>query len=157
MPRVADRPGIRDRPREPIELWNYERVAVANGGERLLETGAFAVASCHSVIEVDAIVANAELVQRMTLRGEVLPVGRAARVPDQDPGHRASRGRMSALKSRIVPPARGRIAMATGSRPMAHETPRSTSTTRETGLHDAIDRTLDRIRSNERRPACIST
>jgi hypothetical protein len=62
MPRVADRPGIRDRPREPIELWNYERVAVANGGERLLETGAFAVASSHSVVEIDAIVANAELV-----------------------------------------------------------------------------------------------
>ena len=46
----------------PIELRNDERVALANGGERLLETGAFAVSSCHSVIEVDALVANAERV-----------------------------------------------------------------------------------------------
>jgi len=95
------------------------------------------------VIEVDAIVAHPELVQHMTLRGEVLPVGRAARVPDQDPGRRGSRGLMSVLKSLIVPPASERIAMAAGSRLMAHETPRSTSTTRETGLHDAIDQTLD--------------
>ncbi len=36
--------------------------AVPDGGERLLEAGAFAVASCHSVVEVDAIVADAELV-----------------------------------------------------------------------------------------------
>ena len=66
--RVADRPRVRDRPREPIALRNDERVALANGGERLRETGAFAVASCHSVTEIDAIVANPEPVQRIALR-----------------------------------------------------------------------------------------
>ncbi len=69
--RVSDRPRVKDRPREPIELRHDERVALANGGECLLETRAFAVASCHSVIEIDAIVAHAELMQRLALRGEI--------------------------------------------------------------------------------------
>jgi hypothetical protein len=107
-------------------------------GERLLEAGSFSVASCHSVIEVDAIVANAELVKRMTLRGEVLPVGGAARVPDQVPGRAGSRGLMPVLESRIMTPPIKRIGVAAGSRLMAHETPRCTSTTRAAGIHDAI-------------------
>jgi hypothetical protein len=81
----------------------------------------------------------------MALRGEVLPVGGAARVPDQGPGRRGSRGPTPVLASRIMTLSIERIAVAAGSRPMAHEAPRCTSTTRGTGLHDAIDWTLDRI------------
>jgi hypothetical protein len=40
----------------------------------LLKTWPLAVASGHAVIEIDAIVADAELAQRVALRGEVLLV-----------------------------------------------------------------------------------
>jgi hypothetical protein len=58
----------------------------------LLETGAFAVATGHPVVEIDTIVAHTELVRSVSLRGEVLLVSRAARVADQDSEDRAGRG-----------------------------------------------------------------
>jgi hypothetical protein len=59
---------------------------VADGGEGLLETGSLVVASGHAVIEVDAILADAQDEQGVALRREVLLIGRAAGVTDQDTG-----------------------------------------------------------------------
>jgi hypothetical protein len=58
----------------------------ANGGERLLQAGPPAVAAGHAVIEVHAVVADAELAQRVALRSEILLVGRAARVANEHVG-----------------------------------------------------------------------
>ena len=42
--RVGDGAGVRDRPRQPIELGHNEGVAAAHGRKRLVETGASAIA-----------------------------------------------------------------------------------------------------------------
>jgi hypothetical protein len=69
-----------------VALGNHERVALADGGERLLKSWSSAVAAGHAVIEIHAVVAHAELAQRVTLRSEVLLVSRAARVANQHVG-----------------------------------------------------------------------
>ena len=44
-------------------------------GQRLLQTGATTVAARHAVIEIDAVIADPELVECEALGGEVLLVG----------------------------------------------------------------------------------
>jgi hypothetical protein len=53
--------------------------------------GAAAIASSHSVIEVHAIVADARAAQRLVLRREVLLIGRAAGIADQETRPRLDR------------------------------------------------------------------
>jgi hypothetical protein len=64
-----------------------QRVADPDRRERLVESGALAVGAGQSVVEVDPVVGYAELAQPVALRGEVLFVGGAAGVADQNPGH----------------------------------------------------------------------
>ena len=84
--RVADRARVGDRAREPVELGHHERVALAHGGQGLLQAGTAAIAAGHAVIEIHPVVADPELAQRVALRGEILLVSRTARVADQDAG-----------------------------------------------------------------------
>jgi hypothetical protein len=50
----------------------------------VLQTGPAAVAAGHAVIEIDAVIADSELTERVALRREILLVGRAAGVADQN-------------------------------------------------------------------------
>ena len=57
----------------------------------MLQARAAAVAAGHTVIEIDAVLADAELAQGVALGGEILLVGRAAGVADQHAGVRRRR------------------------------------------------------------------
>jgi hypothetical protein len=48
----------------------------------LLQTGPTAVAAGHAVIEIDPVIADSELTERVALRSEILLIGRAAGVTD---------------------------------------------------------------------------
>jgi hypothetical protein len=72
--RVADRAGVGDRARQPVELGDHQRVALSDGGQRLLQARPAAVAAGHPVIEVDPVVTDLQLAQRLALGGEVLLV-----------------------------------------------------------------------------------
>jgi len=84
---VGDKAGIGNRPRQPVELGNDERVACADRGERLVETGPRTVRAGQAVVGVDPVGGNAELFEGGPLGGEVLLVGRAAGVADQGRRH----------------------------------------------------------------------
>lgn len=68
------------------ELGHHEGVAVADGGECLIEAGPGAFGAGEPVVEVDPVVGDAELGQTFALGGEVLFVGGAADVADQGAG-----------------------------------------------------------------------
>jgi hypothetical protein len=68
----------------------------------LLETGSCAVASSDAVIEVDAIVADAQAAQRVALGCKVLLIGRAAGVADQDTAARRVRSHHDSGRRRLV-------------------------------------------------------
>jgi hypothetical protein len=62
-------------------------VAFADGGQGLVQAGTATVGAGEPVVEVDAVVGDAELAQSLTLGCEVLGVGGAASVADQRLGH----------------------------------------------------------------------
>jgi hypothetical protein len=80
--RVSDRPGVRDRPREPVELGYDQRVALAQRGQRLGQPWTGPVAAGQPSIEIHALIGNAKLAQNPPLSAEILPLGRAPRVSD---------------------------------------------------------------------------
>ena len=84
--RVADCSRVGHRARQPVELRDNQRVALADRGQRPLETGSATVAAGHAVIEIDAVVADPNHAQRVALGSKVLLVGRAAGVADQNAG-----------------------------------------------------------------------
>ena len=67
-----------------------KRVALAHGGEGLVEAGAGAGGAGEAVIGVDAILGDAQLQERLALGGQILPVGGTARVSDERCRHGGS-------------------------------------------------------------------
>jgi hypothetical protein len=67
-----------------VKLRNNQRVALTHRGERLLQAGSAAVAAGHAVIEIDPVIADSKLTQRVALSSEILLIGRAAGVADQN-------------------------------------------------------------------------
>ena len=84
---VGDGAGIRDGPGEAVEFGHDQGVALAYGGEGLVEAGAGAAGAGESVVGVDAIWGDAEFQEGLSLGGQILPVGGAARVSDEGCGH----------------------------------------------------------------------
>jgi hypothetical protein len=74
-------------PGKPVESGHHEGVTFPDGREGLIEAGAVAGGAGEPVVEVDPVLGDAELAQPITLGGEVLGVGGAARVSDQRLGH----------------------------------------------------------------------
>jgi hypothetical protein len=87
---VGDCAGVGDRPGEPVELGHDERVALADSGQCLRESGPAPIAAGQPAVEVDALVRDAEAAQHLALSGEVLAGGRAAGIADQFPARRVS-------------------------------------------------------------------
>ena len=81
---------IRDGPGQPVEFRHDQRVALAHGGEGLVEAGAGAGGAGEAVIGVDAILGDAKLQERLALGGQVLAVGGTARVSDERCRHGGS-------------------------------------------------------------------
>jgi bifunctional DNA-binding transcriptional regulator/antitoxin component of YhaV-PrlF toxin-antitoxin module len=78
------RTALWNRASEPIQLGDNQGVALASRGKRVVEPGTGTASAGQSVVEVDPILGDSELAQDLTLRSEVLLLGRAARVADQD-------------------------------------------------------------------------
>ena len=79
---------IRDGPGQPVEFRHDQRVACAHGGEGLVE--AEASRTGEAVIGVDAILYDAQHQALLELGGQILPVGRTARVSDERCRHGGS-------------------------------------------------------------------
>ena len=87
---IGDGARIRDGPCQPVEFRHDQRVAFAHGGEGLVEAGASAGRAGEAVIGVDAILGDAQLQERLTLGGRILPFGGTARVSDEGCRHGGS-------------------------------------------------------------------
>ena len=87
---VGDGARIRDGPGQPVEFRHDQRVALAHGGEGLVEAGAGAGRAGEAVIGVDAILGDTKLQERQALGGQILPVGGTARVSDERCRHGGS-------------------------------------------------------------------
>jgi hypothetical protein len=72
---VADGSGIGHGSGESVELWHHECVAFAYRGQGLVQAWAGAVGAGESVVEVDALLGDAEFEQPLSLYGQVLRVG----------------------------------------------------------------------------------
>jgi hypothetical protein len=84
---------IWQRPREAIELRDDERVAAAARRERLPQTRTLAMGPGQAVIDVRALGADAEPCQCISLRREVLIVGRDTGIPTSSADVSSSFGR----------------------------------------------------------------
>ena len=74
---------IPKRTGKPVEFGNHEGVAVPARGEGFSKTGSCSVGAGESVVGVDQVRSNAEVLQGVSLGGEVLFVRGYARVSDQ--------------------------------------------------------------------------
>ena len=81
---------IQDGPGQSVEFRHDQRVALAHGGEGLVEAGAGAGRAGEAVIGVDAILGDAKLQERLALGGQILPVGGTALVSDERCRHGGS-------------------------------------------------------------------
>ena len=80
---VGDGARIRDGPCQPVEFRHDQRVAFAHGGEGLVEAWSGAGGTGEAVIGVDATFGDAQLQERLSQGGQILPVGGTARVSDE--------------------------------------------------------------------------
>lgn len=80
---LDDVAGVGQEAGEAVELGDHQRVPGPACGQGLVESGAFAVPSGESVVDIDQIVGNAERLEPRLLGGEVLLVGGDAGLPDQ--------------------------------------------------------------------------
>ena len=72
-----------DGPCQPVEFRHDQRVALAHGGEGLVEAGAGAGRAGKAVVGVAAILGDAKLQERLALGRRILPVGGTAGVSDE--------------------------------------------------------------------------
>ena len=75
--------GVRQRPGEPVQLRYHEGVAGPARGKGKPKTWTVAVGASEAVVDIDPVVADAECMQAITLRGEVLLLRRYACVSHQ--------------------------------------------------------------------------
>ena len=87
---VGDGAGVRHGPGQAVEFGHDQGVALAHGGEGLIEAGAGAAGAGEAVVGVDAVLGDAEIQERLALGGQVLAVGGAAGVSDEGCGHGVS-------------------------------------------------------------------
>ncbi len=87
---VGDGAGVRDGPCQPVEFRHDERVALAHGGEGLVQAGPGPGRAGEAVIGIDTLLGHAQLQERLALGGQVLPVGGAARISDERCRHEES-------------------------------------------------------------------
>jgi hypothetical protein len=79
---IQDVAGVGQRPGEPVQLRHDEGVARSTGGQGESETWTVAASACEAAVEIDAVGADAECIQTITLSGEVLLLCRPpARIP----------------------------------------------------------------------------
>jgi hypothetical protein len=84
---IEDLASVGQRPGEPVELGNDERVAVAACRQRLAQARPIAIGAGESVVDVDAFRADSKCRQRLALRGDVLLVGGHAGIADHQRRH----------------------------------------------------------------------
>jgi hypothetical protein len=84
---VGDRPRVRQRAREPVELRHDLRVAGAACRQRLTQPGTVPVGAGEAVIDLDPLGFYVERLKRVAPGGEVLRIGGDAGVPDPKLGH----------------------------------------------------------------------
>jgi hypothetical protein len=89
---------------EPVEFRDYERVVFADGGQGLVKAGAFPGGAGQSVVEVDPLVTHAEFAKSVTLGGEVLFVGGAARNRPRFRTWSECNGYRGLTENQLVPP-----------------------------------------------------
>jgi hypothetical protein len=78
--RIGDVARVRYRPRQTVEFRHDECIASSHGGERPIETGAYAMGPSQSAIRIDAIRGDPQFHERPLLHGQILFVGRAPRI-----------------------------------------------------------------------------
>ena len=84
---VGDGARIRDGPGQAVEFGDDQGVALAHGGEGLVQAGTGAGGAGEAVIGVDGFLGDAKLQDRLSLGGQILPVGGTAGVSDEGCRH----------------------------------------------------------------------
>jgi hypothetical protein len=79
---VADVVGVGDRAGEPVQFWDDEFVSGPYGGQRLVQARPGPIGAGESLVEIDAVVCDAELGEDLPLCGEILQCRRASGVSD---------------------------------------------------------------------------
>jgi hypothetical protein len=80
---IGDRPQIRERAGEAVELGHYQGVASPARGQGFAQSGSFPVGPGQAVVDVDPSRLDAEAEQGVALRGHVLLISGASGVPDK--------------------------------------------------------------------------
>jgi hypothetical protein len=86
---VGDRPGVRQRPGEPVQFGDDQRVAFPAGGQCFPQTRSVAIAPGRPVIDVDPVRGDTQRGESFALDGQVLFVGGASSVSDEKRRHGA--------------------------------------------------------------------
>lgn len=80
---LGDRPSVRQRTGQPVQLGDHERVALPAGPQRLPQPWALPVGAGQPVIDIDPVGRHPEALQAEALRGQILLLGRHPGVPDE--------------------------------------------------------------------------
>ena len=86
---VGDGSSVGQGAGEPVELGDHKRVPGPAGGERLTQPGPLPVGAGQAVVDVDPLRRHPHSAQRVALGGQVLGVGGATGVPDEQRAHGA--------------------------------------------------------------------
>ena len=81
---------VRDGPGQAAEFRHNQGVALAHGGQGLVETGSGAGSAGEALVGVDAVFGDAKLQEGRALRAQVLAVGGTASISDEGCGHGGS-------------------------------------------------------------------
>ena len=87
---LDDVASVGHRARQTIELGHHQRVAGPARRQRLTQPRPITPSTGQPMIDIDPSRRDAERRERVALRGQVLRVGRDARVTNQDPAHARS-------------------------------------------------------------------
>ena len=85
---VEDVAGVRQRPGQAIKLGHHQRVAAVAGRQRQPQAGSVPVVAGQAVVNVDAVITDAESGEAVALRGQILLFGGHTRVAHPELVHR---------------------------------------------------------------------